>query len=39
VKASELMSADTTGKLDFSGAVQKVLASDADLKSRYAEEM
>jgi hypothetical protein len=37
-EANKLMAADTTGKLDFAGAVQKVLASNDDLRQRYAAE-
>lgn len=34
-KAKELIAADTTGKLQYTDAFNKVLASDAELKARY----
>jgi hypothetical protein len=37
VKAKELLSADTTGKLTYQGAFNKVLTLDSDLKQRWAE--
>jgi hypothetical protein len=37
-KAKALLSADTTGKLDFEGAVAKVLASNPELKTAYAAQ-
>lgn len=38
-EAKALLAADTTGKLDYAGAVQKVYALKPELKTAYAEEM
>lgn len=38
-KAKAFLTADTTGKLDYEGAVQKVYAAEPDLKTAYAQEM
>lgn len=37
-EANNLLGADTTGKLDFAGAVRKVLATNDDLRQRYAAQ-
>lgn len=36
IEANKVLAADTTGKLDFEGAVKKVLASSDELRTRYA---